>query len=98
MNKLPTLARRPRLYTQKSTKVKLRRSPKINIVKAIANSLTMLCVIGCVSLILYAIYLAIPHIGYGIWLSLPCFVVAAIIALLGASIQAFAQTRGNKDG
>jgi uncharacterized protein with PQ loop repeat len=93
---IPTLTRRPRLYAQKSAKVKTKRSPKIKIVKAIANISTMLCAIGCVSLILYAIYLAIPHIGYGIWLSLPCFVVAAIISLIGASIQAFVQTRGDR--
>jgi hypothetical protein len=40
--------------------------------------------------------LTLPHIGYGIWLSIPCFVVAAIIALIGASIQAFMQTRGDR--
>ena len=92
---MEVLTRRPRLYAQRSAKVKPRRSPKINIVKVIANSLTILCAIGCVSLILYAIYLALPHIGYGIWLMIPCLIVAAIAALIGASIQAFVQTRGN---
>ena len=95
MNNTPTLTRRPRLYDRRSLKVK-RRSPKINILKAIANGSTVLCAIGCVALILYAIYLALPHIGYGIWLSLPCFVVAAIVALIGASIQAFVQSRGDR--
>ena len=93
---MEVLTRRPRLYDRRSLKVNPRRSPKINIVKAIANSLTILCAIGCISLILYAIYLALPQIGYGIWLSLPCFVVAAIVGLIGASIQAFIQTRGNQ--
>jgi hypothetical protein len=95
MNNLPTLARRPRLYSQKSVKVK-RRSPKINILKAIANGSTVLCAIGCIALILYSIYLALPHIGYGLYLMIPCLVVAAIIALLGASIQAFLQSRGDR--
>lgn len=97
MNNLPTLTRRPRLYAQRSAKVKPRRSPKINIVKAIANGLTILCAIACIGLMLYGIYLALPHIGYGIWLMLPCMAMAAIIALLGASIQAFLQTRGDHE-
>lgn len=82
MNSPNTLQRRPK------------RSPKINILKAIANTLTVLCAIGCLGLILYAIYLALPHIGYGLYLMIPCLVVAAIVALLGASIQAFIQARG----
>jgi peptidoglycan/LPS O-acetylase OafA/YrhL len=68
-------------------------STKINILKAIANGLTILCAIACIGLMLYGIYLALPHIFYGIWLMIPCMIVAAIIALLGASIQAVLQTR-----
>lgn len=89
---IKTLVRRPRLYQQKSAKVR-KRSPKINILKAIANTLTVFCAIGCLALILYAIYLALPHIGYGLYLMIPCLVVAAIVALIGASIQAFLQCK-----
>ncbi len=91
---IKTLVRRPRLYSQKLAKVKAKRSPKINILKVIANTLTVFCATGCISLILYAIYLALPHVGYGLYLMIPCLVVAAIVALLGASIQAFIQTKG----
>jgi len=93
---IKTLVRLPRLFSQKSAKVKPSRSPKINIPKAIANGSTVLCAIGCIALILYSIYLALPHIGYGLYLMIPCLVVAAIIALLGASIQAFLQSRGDR--
>ena len=89
----PTLIRRPRLYTQKSAKITSKRSPKINILKAIANGLTILCAVTCISLILYAIYLALPHISYGLWLMVPCLATAAAIALIGASCQAFLQIR-----
>jgi hypothetical protein len=93
---MEVLTRRPRLYAQRSAKVKSRRSPKINIPKAIANGLTILCMIASMGLMIYGIYLAIPHIGYGIWLMLPCLAVATIIALLGASFQVFAEIRGDR--
>lgn len=93
---MEVLTRRPRLYSQKSAKVKPKRSPRINIGKAIANTLTILCAIGCISLILYSIYLALPHIGYGLWLMIPCLILAAIVALIGACLQAFIQTRGDR--
>jgi peptidoglycan/LPS O-acetylase OafA/YrhL len=92
MSKIPVLTRRPRFCSKRSLKVK-HRSPKINILKAIANGLTTLCAIACIGLMLYGVYIALPHIFYGIWLMLPCMVVAAIIALLGASFQAFLQCR-----
>jgi fatty acid desaturase len=97
MNKLPTLSRRHRFGNQKSVKVKPRRSPKINRLRVVLNGSTILCAIACFGLILYGIYLAIPYIGYGIWLSIPCFVVAAIVALIGASLQAFLQSTRNRE-
>ena len=84
---IKTLVRRPRLYSQKSAKVTAKRSPKINILKAIANGLTVLSAIACLGYTLYGFYIALPHIGYGLWLMLPCIAVATILALLGASIQ-----------
>ena len=87
MNNPPTLTRRPRLYDRRSLKAKPRRSPKINILKAIANGLTTLSAIACLGYTLYGFYLALPHFGYGLWLMLPCIAVATILALLGASIQ-----------
>lgn len=87
---IKTLVRRPRLYQQKSVKVR-KRSPKINILKAIANGLTVICAISCVALVAYAIYLALPHFGYGLYLMIFPVIVAAIVALIGASIQAFLQ-------
>lgn len=96
-NSIPTLVRRPRLYTQKLTKVKPRRSPRINILKPIAKAITMISAVGCVSLVLYAIYLAIPHIGYGIWLMMPCLVTAAAVAFVGACCQTFLQWNERND-
>jgi CDP-diglyceride synthetase len=96
MNKLPILTRRPRLYSQRSAKVKPKRSPNKSI-KQIINTLTMFCALVCLVLIAYAIYIALPHIGYGLWLMLPCLIQAAIIALIGASLQAFLQW-SDRDG
>lgn len=92
---IKTLIRRPRLYTKRLLKVK-KRSPKINILKVIANGLTALSWIGCISLIIYAIYLALPHFCYGLYLMIIPLVVAAIMALIGTSCQAFLQTRGDR--
>lgn len=88
---IKTLTRRPRLYDRRSLKVKPKRSPKTNILKAFINTVTVASAIACLGYLFYGIYLALPHIGYGIWLMLPCIAMAAIVALFGASCQAFLQ-------